>query len=310
MPRLAFLAAAVLVCAVPHLAAQSTSSRSLYVSVLDTRGKPVPGMTAADVALKEDGRARPVLSLAPAGPRVSVVLLVDDSGLGLNDFRMGVARFMNRLLPSAEFSLVGIAEQNRLLAPFTSDGNALGQAVGGLRARNSTGSGHLVEGVAEGTVAIERREAQRRVVVILTNQAREYGNPDAEPVMERLVRTETALYVVETPRRGADNRGSMGGYDRMAEGAADNEAAEADRARNRILGDGPKETGGRREEVINPADVPAVLESIAADLVGQYLLVYDSAARAGATPRIAVATSQKGVRLRAPARSTDRKKVP
>ncbi len=300
---LIFGAAVLWVTVAPTAQSASGPMRSVYVSVLDNKGLPVTDLTMADVALKEDGKARPVVSFAPAKTKFTVVMLVDDSGLGLNDIRMGVARFLNRLIDVGEFSIIGIAGQNRTLVGLTSEGGALGQALQDLRAREGPSGGYLLEGVMEAMTTEERGEAVRPVIVIVTNQANEHGNPDPDPVMQRLVRTRTALYVVETLRRSTDNRGPAGSFDASAQGAADNEAAEADRARNKIMGDGPKETGGRREEVINSADIPAVLDSIAVDLANQYLLTYEPDPKAGATPKIAVSTTRKSVKVRAPARS-------
>ena len=288
--------------------AQSTPrTRSVYVSALDGKGVPVAGMTAAEFLIKEDGQSRTVVSAAPAATKLTVVVLVDDGGVGMNDIRIGVAGLMNRLLVNAEFSLVGIAEQNRTFVELTSENSALARAIQALRPRNVSGGGHLVEAVLDAMTVEEKKEVARPVIVVVTNQGREYGTLSPEPVLQQLARSGTALYVVEALRRSGQSGASPAGYDAMAQGAADNEAADADRARNKILADGPKQTGGRREEVLNTADIPAVLQAIAEDLAGQYLLVYASDAPPGAPARIAISTSRKNVKVRAPARAPDRK---
>jgi hypothetical protein len=237
---------------------------------------------------------------------MAITLLVDDGGVGLNDFRAGIAGLVNRLLGVSEFSLVGISEQNRTLVEYTNEGSRLAQAIQALRARNVNGGGHLLEAVAEAIKVGEKKEVVRPVIVIVTNQAHEYGEPDAEPVMQALARTGTAIYVVEILRASGQSRTSAGGFDAVAQGAADHEAADADRARARILGDGPKESGGRREELLNPADVASVLNAIADDLANQYVLVYATEAASGTAPKISVSTTRSSVKLRGPVRATDR----
>ena len=284
-----------------------TRTRSVYVSAIDAKGVSVTGMTAAEFSIKEDGRARTVLSVAPAVTKLSIVMLVDDGGVGMNDIRIGVAGFMNRLLSNAEFSLVGTAEQNRTLVELTSESSGLVRAIQALRPRNFSGGGHLIEAVLDAIKVEEKKEVARPIIVVVTNQGREYGTLTPEPVMQQLARTGTAMYVLEALRRSGPSGGAAAGYDAMAQGAAENEAADANRARNKMLSDGPKETGGRHDEVISTADIPAALSAMAEDLANQYLLVYATEAASGTPLKVAVSTSRKNVKLRAPARATDRK---
>jgi len=290
------------------LVAQSAPprTRSVYLSALDSKGAPVKDLTAADLSIKEEGKSRTVLSVGPAATKMAITMLVDDGGVGLNDIRTGIAAFMNRLLPGADFSVVGISEQNRTFVEFTNEGNRLAAAIQQLRARNVNGGGHLLEAVLDAITVSEKKEVLRPIVVVVTNQAREYGEPNPDPVMQALARSGTAIYALEVLRRSGSSRTSAGGFDAMAQGAHDNEAADADPARAKILGDGPRETGGRREELLNTADVPATLNAIADDLANQYVLVYATEAGADASPKIAVGTTRKNVKLRVPTRAASR----
>jgi hypothetical protein len=58
---------------------QASRTRDIYVSVLDDKGQPVPGLTTADFVVREDGTLREVLKAGPATAPLQVALLVDDS---------------------------------------------------------------------------------------------------------------------------------------------------------------------------------------------------------------------------------------
>jgi VWFA-related protein len=294
--------------AVGQVAAQTAlpATRALYLSALDDKGAPVTGLTVADLVVREDGKPREIVRVTAATSKLSIALLVDDGGVGLNDIRSGLAGFMNRLLNQAEFSVTGIAEQNRTYTDFTRDGDALGNAIRALQSRNVNGGGHLLEAVLEAVKSGKKKEAERPVILVVTNQANEYGHTPVETVMEQMTRTSTAIYVAEVLRRSGPSRPSAGSYDAMAAGAQENEASQADRARNKILGDGPRQTGGRRVELIATTDIPKTLLAIADDLKSQYVVVFASDAKPSVLSRVAVSTSKRGVKVRAATSVTDR----
>ena len=79
----------VLTLAAPGLLAQPIL-RSMYVSVLDEQGAPVPDLGPSDFIVREDNVAREVLRAAPATEPMQVAVLVDNSAAaqsGINDLR-------------------------------------------------------------------------------------------------------------------------------------------------------------------------------------------------------------------------------
>jgi VWFA-related protein len=281
-------------------------TRSVYASALDGKGAAVAGLTAADLSIREDDKAQPILSVLPATAKMSIAVLVDDGGVGMGDFRLGIARFMNRLLGQATFSLVGIADQNRTLLEFTDNAAMLVSAVRTLQPRIGQPGQHLVAAVDDALAVAEKMEAVRPVVVVLTNQAHESDNRSVQTVMDRLARTAVVLHVVEVVRPSASSRDSGPGQDSLSAFSRDGDAAALDRARSQILGSGPTATGGRRLELVASTGAPAAMAAIAEELAGQYVIVFGSNAEADVLSKISISTTRNGVRLHAPARATSR----
>jgi VWFA-related protein len=275
-------------------------TRSVYVTAVDASGRVVD-LTAADLVVREDGRTRPVTQVSRATSRLSIALLVEDSGVGMNDFRAGIAGFINRLGDQAAFSIVGIAEQNRTIVDYTSESAALAGAIRLLLPRNVNGGGHLVEAVLEAATTMVRQERERPVIVILTNQGREDSEISAARAMVPVMRVGARIYVVEVLRRSGQSRPEADRYDTMA--GVDREK---DQARNIILGDGPRQTGGRRAELSSTTDVPKALSAMAEELAGQLVVTYQTDIGAGTSSRLEISTARRGVKVHAPARVGDR----
>ena len=100
---------------------QGGVDKSLFMSVLDEKGKPVKDMVADDILIREDGADRQVVAVKPASTPISVAVLVDTSegtrvtdAYGtpeayVRDLRVAVSGFAKQLLgqsPNASISLM------------------------------------------------------------------------------------------------------------------------------------------------------------------------------------------------------------
>jgi hypothetical protein len=76
--------------------------------------------------------------------------------------------------------------------------------------------------------------------------------------------------------------------------------------REQVLGDGPKQSGGRRIEVPSTGSFPKALLQIADDLLAQYVVTYTLPDGVKPDKRFSISSKRKGVTLRAPSAISDK----
>jgi hypothetical protein len=251
-------------------------TRQIYISAIDGSGAPVTDLTAADISIKEGGKDRAVESLKPATGPIHVAVLVDDAGSGA--FQAAVAQFIDRTLARAQFSITLLNPQASMLVDFTNEPSALREAVGrlGKRGRLQPDGDQMLDAIDRAAKALRQRKAERSVVLAMTLTG---GKPESiEPinVLDSVRASGTMLNVVHL--LGAD----LG----------------------MVLGDGPRQSGGRLEQAGNGSGIIPAAIKIAESLQTQYLVTYTIPDGTGLSDRIAVSTSRKGVKLTAPTRIT------
>jgi hypothetical protein len=261
----------------PHTAAAETTRR-VYISAVDSKGAQVTDLTAADIAVKENGKDRPVASLQPATAPMQVAILVDDSGLGA--FQSSVAQFLQMNLGLGQFSITLLNPQASPVVDFTADGATLKNALGrlGRRARIQPDGDQMLDAIGRAAKSLERRQAERAVILALTLTG---GQPDSVEPRDVLnfVRSSGAMLNV-VHLLGAD----LG----------------------MVMGDGPKQSGGRIEEAGTGDGIPVAVIRIANSLQQQYALTYTLPEGVKPAERLAVSTTRKDITLTAPTRIATR----
>ena len=255
-------------------AAGAEVRRQVYISAVDSTGAPVTDLTATDITVKEGGKDRPVASLRPAVAPMQVAILVEDSGTG--GFQYGVAQFLERGLGHGRFSITLLSPQASTLVDFTEDFDALKNAVGrlGARGRVQSDGDQMLDAIARAAKTLQQRKAERPIIVALTNGVSPAQSIDPTDVLTTLRSSRAILNVVFVT--GAD----LG----------------------MVMGDGPKQSGGRVEQVGTGAAIAPALIKIANSLLQQYLLTYTLPDGVNPSDRLSVSTSRKGITLTAPSR--------
>ena len=292
------MATALLVLADEPSAQRATQAvplvRTVYVSAVDRQNAPVTGLAATDFVLKEGGDIREILKIEPATTPMHIAIIVDDSGTGI--FRVPVANFVNQLLGRAEFAIKHVIGQAVRLVDYTSDVERLRDAILrlGVRAETPEG-GRVVEAVFDS--AKELRTFDRPVIVLLTDTHAEYSSLPAHHVMDELQRSGAMLQVIAVARLAQLNPSSVP----LAKDKP-SDLLEHQLDINRVLGDGPKQTGGRRVEIGGLGGTIPELQGVAAELRHQYLITYLVPAGEKLNQKMSVSSKRRGVTVRAPSR--------
>jgi VWFA-related protein len=287
--------ALILCAALASLLPAQEPTRRVYVTALDRDGNAIEDMTAADFSVKEGGRTRNIVRVEPAVAKMQIAVLVDDNGTGL--FRVSVARFIEALLGRAEFSLSTVTGQTMKLVDYTTDARELSEAIKKIGARPATNDGNqLLDGITGTSLDMVKRGARRPVIVALTVGGDDVTPMQPDDALEELQRSGAQLYVVSVLNSAMRATSSpVRAADMLNEG----------HALHAMLGDGPKRSGGSRQEISAMAGVETGLHRLAEQLKRQYVIEY---AIEGGKPsnRVNVSVKRKGVTLRAPTHLPDK----
>lgn len=262
-PVLALLAAAFPIALVaapqttPPSAAAAARTREIYVSVVDRNDAAVPGLTAADFGVREDGVAREVLKAEPATEPMQIVLLVDDSAAAdraIQDLRGALNAFVSKMQNKADIGVVTIGERPTSLVEPTRNVEAVKKAITRIFARPGSGA-YFLEAVYDLTRGFQRREVKRPVIVALITEGVEFSSLESKSVLDRLYASRATLHVLSIGRPS----------DSMSDEV---------RNRNIVVADGTARTGGRRDQILIENAIPERLNKLGDELLNQYVVTY------------------------------------
>ena len=97
--------------------------RSLYVSVLNDAGAPVPDLGPSDFIVREDGLAREVLRVAPATDPMQIAVLVDNSQAArddIADMRKALHAFVTAMTAG-----IGLGKLAKVIHPYPTQSEAI-----------------------------------------------------------------------------------------------------------------------------------------------------------------------------------------
>ncbi len=276
--------------------AAADATHHIYITAVDKDGVPVKDLAPADLKVREDGTVRPVVGVQAATAPLTVALLVDDTGPGLRYIREGAGQFVQRLAGHGEVALVSIAK-NITLVDYTTQVNALYNGVRQLTTQNTATAvdgAYLLDAAHDAMRALQQREAERPVIVVLTLETMEFSSRRADPLLDELQRAGATLHVVAL---GKPVLKTMTGWN---EGPMQSLRENLDETGNRhkFLEQGTKRSGGRLEQVLVDSGVPGAMVAIADELASQFVVVYSRDAGKPAPRKIEVSANRSGLKVR------------
>jgi hypothetical protein len=281
---------AVTVVAIAAPAAAPPTSRTVYVTVLSEKSEPVGDLDPADFVVKEGGKERQIVKIEPAPGRIRLTLAVEERLVGDTATRQAIWEFMKRMTGIADIRFVVIGLRNVALTDYTVSLDALVTAINGLTLNPSRDSA-----VAEGVLEIARQYAdtkpERPAFVVVAFSGGQAG-VEARAVLDKLRDSGATMHAVTLD----------GGFEAAASAGALGEQS----GREQVLGDGPKQSGGRRVNVRTPNAIPKALQQIADDLSAQYAVTYTLPDGVRPARGFSIATKRRGLSLRAPSAIPDR----
>lgn len=268
-------------------------TRTVYVTVVDNDGQPATDLTPKDFRLREGNRDREISSVEPATDRMRIAVMVEELLTPTGGVRQGMGEFMQAMITRAEISLIVVGQSNREAVPYTTDLSALIAGINGLPLNQRQQTNHVPEGVFEVSKTFVAERPARPVMVVIALDSLQASSAEPQHVLNTLRDSNAQLHVVsiQTPQSAVDVSGAAS----MMEASG----------RAQVLGDGPRQSGGRQWPVNALTAVPKAMLSIANDLSNQYKVTYVLPDGVEPSDRLNISLNRRGHTLRAPTRIWD-----
>jgi Ca-activated chloride channel family protein len=238
----------------------------LNVTVQDTLGRLVPGLSREDFQIFEDGVPQTIQNFSREMEPIALSILIDTSAS--MDRKLATAQeaavgFLRRLTPQDVAMVIDFDAQARIRQGFTNDRLALETAIRSTRAGGPTALYNAIY-TAVNELRVVRSQApadepvRRQAIVVLSDGEDTNSLIDDEAVLDALQRSEVALYAIGLRERATrpDDRS----YQR----------AES------ILLRMAQQTGGRAYFISQIDELRDVYAQIADELASQYTIGYVS----------------------------------
>jgi len=278
-----------------------SSERIVYASVLDRSGRPVTDLAARDFTVRENNIEREVLRVSPATEPFDIAVLVDTSQEAesfIADFRRGLREFFQAMANRQEIALIGFGERPTVLVDYTRDTRRLEAGIGRIFAQTGSGA-YLMEGIIETSRAFRTRASLRRAVVVITSESQEFSNRDSREVLDELRQSGVVLEAFVVAGNTVVSRAAEAGATRQDLTARAAIADQASRERSIAVTEGPRLTGGRREDLVTSMVLGTRLRDLADELSNQYRLIYARPAALIPPTSIEVRSTRPELRVRA-----------
>jgi len=277
---------ALVLIAAPRLGAQAIQ-RSMYVSVVNEAGAPVPDLGPSDFIVREDNVAREVLRVAPADEPMQIALLVDTSQTARDDIsymRTALPPFVTALTnPNEagrknEVALIAFGERPTIFTDYTTSAANVQKGINRIWSQTNSGA-YLLDAILEVGQGFKKREAQRPVIVAIVAEGPELSYRHYEQVLGPLRDSGAMFYA-------------------LVIGSPSHDLSDEGRSRSVVLDQGPTSTGGQRIQLLTAMALKDRLKQLADELTHQYRVTYARPQSLIPPERVTVTTSRAGLTAR------------
>jgi VWFA-related protein len=274
----------------PAAAAELPTNRTVFVTITDGNGAAVTDLTPADFVVKEGGKEREITQAAPATAKMHLVLAVEERLVGDAATRQAIFDFLKRMVSIAEIRMVIVGLRNQMVVDYTTRIDSFVEAINNFTLNPAKDSA-VAEGVMEISNDFVQTKRERPVMVVVALGGGQSG-VESRAVLDKIRDSGVTMYSATLGAAQA-NVTPLGGLSDQA-------------GREQVLGDGPKQSGGRRIEVGATAGMPKALQQIANDLTAQYAITYVLPDGVKLDRRFNITVKRRGLNLRAPSTIPDR----
>ena len=255
----------------------------ISATVTDGHGRFLPGLTAGDFTVREDGVPQRLIRVDADREPVSLGLLLDASG-SMQATNIGAARtalerlLFERLDPRDELFFVEFSWNARLTQEWTTDRRLI---QGALRDVQPTGNTALFDALALALPTAETGRHRKKVLLVLSDGGDTHSVVTLSELRDAIVSSGVLVYAL--------------GFE-QARGRWAGTRDATDPKTLRLLTD---PTGGRTE-IVQPGQLTAAVDRLAEELGRQYQLAYErTGPRDGRRHAIEVGVNMRGARVRA-----------
>lgn len=268
---------------------------NVTATVVDERGRFVPGLRAQDFVVLEDGRPQAVQQFEAERVPVSLGIALDSSGSMLGEKMSAALGALNRFL----FDLLGDRDEvflyrfdgrPNLIAGWTSDRRRLVDALGAVKPSGGTA---LFDTVAEAVPLAQSGTREKKALVIISDGNDTSSHTRLAAVTQQIRQTEVLVYAIgiDASDGVGYSAGSAGqsrptpvpapfpGKRPAVSGSSPSHSpagASTDRINPDVLRALTDDSGGRTEVITSPRDLAPATAGIADELSRQYFLGYSS----------------------------------
>jgi len=244
----------------------SSAIVSIPVSVADSAGRPIEGLSAKDFLLSIDGEQTEIEEFSKSESPVKLALLFDNSSslvIARSFEKRASTKFLRTVLrPEIDSAaLYSIATEWRLETPLTSNISTLISAI--ERMPPPSGATALIDGMMA-AVDFLQREDGRRVMVIISDGEDTVSDTPFNDLLRKLQSSSIQVFVIKTTAYENYKRtGSRIISENLRQLTAE-----------RRIGEIVRQTGGEVYSPIDDEELEEAFVSIARELSRQYILGY------------------------------------